>query len=94
MWITNGAEPPRRASPNMVGNPECETDQGHECPAQGSGSTGILDATMRDIGRAAREAARALALAPAAQKNRALAAMAEAIRAFAVGYPRRQCAKT
>src|SRR5580698_6580393 len=39
-----------------------------------------LEATMRDIGRAARNAARALALAPAAQKNRALAAMAKAIR--------------
>src|SRR5271170_2348908 len=40
-----------------------------------------LEATMRDIGRDARKAARALALAPAAQKNRALAAMAKAIRA-------------
>jgi glutamate-5-semialdehyde dehydrogenase len=39
-----------------------------------------LEATMRDIGRGARQAARALALAPAAQKNRALAAMAKAIR--------------
>src|SRR5579862_9248125 len=39
-----------------------------------------LEATMRDIGRAARKAAHALALAPAAQKNRALAAMAKAIR--------------
>jgi glutamate-5-semialdehyde dehydrogenase len=39
-----------------------------------------LEATMRDIGRDARLAARALALAPAAQKNRALAAMAKAIR--------------
>ena len=39
-----------------------------------------LEATMRDIGRAARKAARALALAPAAQKNGALAAMAKAIR--------------
>jgi len=39
-----------------------------------------LEATMRDIGREARLAARALALAPAAQKNRALAAMAKAIR--------------
>jgi glutamate-5-semialdehyde dehydrogenase len=39
-----------------------------------------LEATMRDIGRNARKAARALALAPAAQKNRALAAMAKAIR--------------
>src|SRR6202051_1193931 len=39
-----------------------------------------LEATMRDIGRDARLAARVLALAPAAQKNRALAAMAKAIR--------------
>jgi glutamate-5-semialdehyde dehydrogenase len=39
-----------------------------------------LEAAMRRIGREAREAARALALAPAAQKNRALAAMAKAIR--------------
>jgi len=39
-----------------------------------------LEGTMRDIGRATRNAARALALAPAAQKNRALAAMAKAIR--------------
>ena len=39
-----------------------------------------LDATMRGIGRKARQAARVLALAPAAQKNRALAAMAKAVR--------------
>jgi len=39
-----------------------------------------LDATMRGIGRGARKAARVLALAPATQKNRALAAMAKAIR--------------
>src|SRR5580693_8644978 len=39
-----------------------------------------LEAAMRDIGRDAREAARALALAPVAQKNRALAAMAKAVR--------------
>jgi glutamate-5-semialdehyde dehydrogenase len=39
-----------------------------------------LEATMRDIGRDARLAAHALALAPAAQKNRALAAMAKTIR--------------
>ncbi|HYQ07853.1 MAG TPA: glutamate-5-semialdehyde dehydrogenase [Xanthobacteraceae bacterium] len=36
---------------------------------------------MRQLGRDARTAARALALAPTAQKNRALAAMAKAIRA-------------
>jgi glutamate-5-semialdehyde dehydrogenase len=39
-----------------------------------------LEATMRDIGRDTRLAAHVLALAPAAQKNRALAAMAKAIR--------------
>jgi len=43
-------------------------------------SATALDATMREIGREARKAAHALALAPAAQKNRALAAMAKAIR--------------
>ena len=36
---------------------------------------------MRAIGRARKAAARVLALAPAEQKNRALAAMAAAIRA-------------
>jgi glutamate-5-semialdehyde dehydrogenase len=41
---------------------------------------GNLEATMREIGREARKAARALALAPTAQKNRALAAMATALR--------------
>jgi glutamate-5-semialdehyde dehydrogenase len=40
-----------------------------------------LAATMRQLGQDARTAARALALAPTAQKNRALAAMAKAIRA-------------
>jgi glutamate-5-semialdehyde dehydrogenase len=39
-----------------------------------------LEATMRELGREARKAARVLALAPAAQKNRSLAAMAKAIR--------------
>ena len=36
---------------------------------------------MRQVGRDARAATRTLALAPSAQKNRALAAMANAIRA-------------
>jgi glutamate-5-semialdehyde dehydrogenase len=39
-----------------------------------------LAVTMREIGREARKAARALALAPAAQKTQALAAMAKAVR--------------
>jgi glutamate-5-semialdehyde dehydrogenase len=42
--------------------------------------SGKLEATMRESGNAARKAARVLALAPAAQKNRALAAMAKAVR--------------
>ena len=45
-----------------------------------AGSTPLL-ATMRQVGRDARAATRTLALAPSAQKNRALAAMAKAIRA-------------
>ena len=49
--------------------------------ARSSASAAPLAATMRQVGRDARVAARALALAPAAQKNRALAAMAKAIRA-------------
>jgi glutamate-5-semialdehyde dehydrogenase len=40
-----------------------------------------IAALMRDIGRRARDAARALALAPTGQKDQALAAMAAAIRA-------------
>ena len=44
-----------------------------------AGST-KLEVTMRNLWRDARAAARVLALAPAAQKNRALAAMAKAIR--------------
>jgi len=49
-------------------------------PLKAVGSSGTLAATMRDIGRDARAAARVLALAPTSQKNRALAAMAKAIR--------------
>src|SRR5437868_14034130 len=47
-----------------------------------SGAKGASDlpALMRQIGRDARTAARVLALAPAAQKNKALAGMAKAIR--------------
>jgi glutamate-5-semialdehyde dehydrogenase len=49
-------------------------------PLQAVGSTGKLEAVMRAVGREVREAARAVALAPTTQKNRALAAMARAIR--------------
>jgi glutamate-5-semialdehyde dehydrogenase len=42
--------------------------------------TGDIAAILRDLGQQARAAARTLALAPAEQKNRALAAMAQAVR--------------
>jgi glutamate-5-semialdehyde dehydrogenase len=49
-------------------------------PLKAVGGSGELDATMRKIGRDARRAGRALALASTPQKNRALAAMAKTIR--------------
>ena len=49
-------------------------------PLKAVESAGKLDAAMREIGRDARRAAQVLALAPAARKNRALAAMAKAVR--------------
>ncbi len=49
-------------------------------PLKAVSSSGSLEDAMRGIGREARDAARALALAPASQKNQALAAMAKAIR--------------
>jgi len=49
-------------------------------PLKALEGSGKLETAMREIGRAARQAARVLALAPAAQKSRALAAMAKAIR--------------
>src|SRR5262245_21324128 len=42
--------------------------------------SGDIAGVMRDLGLGARAAARALALAPSAQKNAALAAMAKAVR--------------
>jgi len=50
-------------------------------PLKSIEGTGDIAATMADIGRAARAAARVLALAPAAQKDRALDLMAAAVRA-------------
>ena len=49
--------------------------------ASGAKGEAALAATMRQIADAARQAARVLALAPSAPKNRALAGMAKAIRA-------------
>ena len=50
-------------------------------PLKSIEGTGDIAAAMAEIGRRARAAARVLALAPAAQKDRALAAMAAAVRA-------------
>jgi len=50
-------------------------------PLKSIEGTGDIVAAMAEIGRRARAATQGLALAPAEQKNRALAAMAEAIRA-------------
>ncbi len=50
-------------------------------PLKAVPGTGSLQAAMGAIGREARAAARILALAGAAQKNRALAAMAKSVRA-------------
>ncbi len=49
-------------------------------PLKAGAVAGDLSAIMPEIGRQARKAARTVALAPAAQKNLALAAMAKAIR--------------
>ncbi len=49
-------------------------------PLKAIGGSAKLEATMHEIGRRARAAAHVLALAPPAQKNRALAAMAKAVR--------------
>jgi glutamate-5-semialdehyde dehydrogenase len=49
-------------------------------PLKAVGNPDKLEATMRNIGREAHLASRALALATGAQRNRALAAMAKAIR--------------
>jgi glutamate-5-semialdehyde dehydrogenase len=49
-------------------------------PVQAIGNTQKLAAAMRELGREVRAAARSVALAPATQKNRALAGMARAIR--------------
>ena len=49
--------------------------------ASGAKGEAALAATMRQMADAARQAARVLALAPSARKNRALAGMAKAIRA-------------
>jgi glutamate-5-semialdehyde dehydrogenase len=50
-------------------------------PLKSIDGTGDIAAVMANIGRGARAATRVLALAPAEQKNRALAAMAAALRA-------------
>ena len=69
---------PGSAAPGAAAKGEIK--DGEIKAADGKGGV-ALTATMAQIGRDARAAARVLALAPAAQKNRALAGMAKAIRA-------------
>ena len=52
----------------------------HDRPLKAIRAADDVAATMRSIGREARAAAHVLALAPAAQKNRALGAMAKSVR--------------
>jgi len=69
---------PGSAAPGAAAKGEIK--DGEIKAADGKGGV-ALAATMAQIGRDARAAARVLALAPATQKNRALAGMAKAIRA-------------
>jgi glutamate-5-semialdehyde dehydrogenase len=64
----------------MVGTLKLRRIKAMNAPLKAVVSDGNLEATMRGIGHAARAAARELALASSAQKNRALAAIAAAIR--------------
>jgi glutamate-5-semialdehyde dehydrogenase len=64
----------------MLGNRNNRRMNAMNAPLKALRSPGKLESTMRALGREARQAARVLALAPAAQKNLALAAMAKAVR--------------
>jgi len=64
----------------MLGTAQYPTDKAMNAPLKAVAGSTKLEVTMRNLGGEARAAARALALAPAAQKNRALTAMAKAIR--------------
>jgi glutamate-5-semialdehyde dehydrogenase len=65
----------------MVGNSNARRIKVMNAPLKAVGNPAALEATMLEIGRDARAAARTLALTVPARKNRALAAMAAAIRA-------------
>ena len=60
-------------------------------PLKSIEGTGDIAAAMADIGHSARAAARLLALAPTAQKDKALKAMAAALRAQNGRHSGRQC---
>src|SRR5581483_3272058 len=72
--------PPRGVVGNVLETANVSRIKAMNVPVQAIGSAQKLAAAMRDLGREVRAAARSVALAPAAQKNRALAAMARAIR--------------
>ena len=72
--------PPRGVVGNVLETANVSRIKAMNVPVQAIGSAQKLAAAMRDLGREVRAAARSVALAPASQKNRALAAMARAIR--------------
>ncbi len=73
---------PRGGNPGVLGNPPVRHPglRPMSAPLKSIEGTGDIAAVMAEIGRQARASARVLALAPAAQKDRALAAMAAAVR--------------
>jgi len=78
-----GAALPRSRNTGVIGKPgisALKAVRDMTAPLKTIEGTGDLAAAMAEIGRRARAAARLLALAPAAQKDRALGAMAAAVR--------------
>src|SRR4029077_8620801 len=75
-----GTALPRRASRNMVGSANARRINAMNAPLTVLAAPGNLASAMCAIGRDARSASHALALAPAARKNDALAGMAKALR--------------
>src|ERR1700677_665431 len=84
LWTTLRPNPGQACSPGLTehgrNGPKVRRIKAMNAPLKAVEIPSKLDAAMREIGRDARHAAHALALAPAARKNRALVAMAKAVR--------------
>src|SRR3569832_1364158 len=84
MGAMPAAGPPPARNTGVIGRPLHARVLGSRrmtAPLKSIEGTGDIAATLAEIGRRARAAARVLALAPTQQKDRALAGMAKAIRA-------------